>query len=183
MIADITNTGGLVLLKNKTGWIFILDSMEEIQVKNRTENLLKANKELEAVNTAISILLQKREKDRRQLEESVMCNVKDLIFPYIARLKTSTLNSQQRTWVNQIENRLDELVSPFAKNLSSSLYHLTPSEIRVASLIKDGKTSKEIAGFLNISDSGVVFHRNNIRKKLKLVNKSINLRSFLQSLQ
>lgn len=155
----------------------------ELQVKNRTENLLKANKELEAVNAAISILLQKRENDRCALEESIMSNVKDLILPYIDKLKTSRLDPRQRKWVEQVENRLEELVSPFAKKLSSSLFHLTPAEIRVASLIKEGKTSKEIADFLNISDSGVIFHRNNIRKKLKLVNKSINLRSFLQSLQ
>lgn len=34
----------------------------EMKVKNRTENLLKANKELEDVNTTISVLLQKGKK-------------------------------------------------------------------------------------------------------------------------
>lgn len=155
----------------------------EMKVKNRTENLLKANKELEDVNTTISVLLQKREKDRRDLEESIMVNVKNLIMPYIDKFKASSLNSYQRICIEQIEASLNDLVSPFSRKLSSSLYSLTPSEIRVASLIKDGKTTKEIAEFLNISESGVVFHRNNIRKKLRLINKHINLRTFLQSLQ
>jgi hypothetical protein len=38
MIADITNTVGLVLLKNRTGWIFILDSIEKVLTGNRVNN-------------------------------------------------------------------------------------------------------------------------------------------------
>jgi len=53
----------------------------------------------------------------------------------------------------------------------------------VARLIKEGKTTKEIAGLLHSSASVIVFHRNNIRKKMGLINKKVNLKTHLQSLQ
>ncbi len=60
--------------------------------------------------------------------------------------------------------------------------HLTPKEILVANLIREDKSTKEIAGILTISESSVQFHRHNMRRKLGLVEKKINLKSYLQSL-
>ena len=52
----------------------------------------------------------------------------------------------------------------------------------VDSLIREGKTTKEIAEVLNSSPGAIDFHRNNIRNKLGLKNKNANLRSYLLSL-
>jgi len=60
--------------------------------------------------------------------------------------------------------------------------NLTPKEIQIADLVKKEKTSKEIGTLMNLSPHAISFHRNNIRKKLGLVNKDINLISYLQSL-
>jgi DNA-binding CsgD family transcriptional regulator len=73
------------------------------------------------------------------------------------------------------------VISPLANTLSSKYFELTPSEIQTADLIKEGKTSKDIASMLNISPKAVSFHRGNLRKKLGLSNKKINLRTYLQS--
>jgi DNA-binding CsgD family transcriptional regulator len=54
-------------------------------------------------------------------------------------------------------------------------------EIRVANLIREGKTNKEIANLLLIAKNTVLFHRHNIRKKLNLTKTAINLRSHLLS--
>jgi DNA-binding CsgD family transcriptional regulator len=59
---------------------------------------------------------------------------------------------------------------------------LTPKEIDVAALVREGRTSKEIAEVLTISVSGVDFHRKQIRKKLGLTNEKSNLLSYLLSL-
>jgi DNA-binding CsgD family transcriptional regulator len=55
-------------------------------------------------------------------------------------------------------------------------------EIRVASLVKEGKTNKEIAEILMVSKNTILFHRHNIRVKLDIKNKKINLRSHLLTL-
>jgi DNA-binding CsgD family transcriptional regulator len=76
---------------------------------------------------------------------------------------------------------MDDHMSPFAETLSSKYFSLTPSEIQIADLIKHGKTSKEIASILNVSPKAVSFHRGNLRKKLGLLNKKVNLRTYLQT--
>ncbi|MBW2143561.1 MAG: helix-turn-helix transcriptional regulator [Deltaproteobacteria bacterium] len=87
----------------------------------------------------------------------------------------------QKTFVDIIENNLNDIISPFLQGMGSWDMTLTPTEIQVANFIKQQKTTKEIAEMLNISISTIVFHRHNIRKKLGLVKKKINLQSYLQS--
>jgi DNA-binding CsgD family transcriptional regulator len=52
----------------------------------------------------------------------------------------------------------------------------------VANLIRQGRSSKEIAKMLNVSTAAISFHRHNLRKKMGLLNKKTTLRSHLQSL-
>jgi DNA-binding CsgD family transcriptional regulator len=87
------------------------------------------------------------------------------------------------TLVGILESNIKEIVSPFASKISSRFLSLTPTEIQVASLIRDGKTSKEIAALINASENTVRSHRFHIRSKLGIKNKKVNLRSYLQSLQ
>jgi DNA-binding CsgD family transcriptional regulator len=137
---------------------------------------------LEEVNTALNVLLRQREEDRKELEEKVLSNVKKFVLPYLETLKNTPLNAKQRACAAIIESRLNDLVSPFAKTISSKYLGLTPKEIDVAGLVREGKTTKEIAQLLNVSPRAVEFHRDNIREKLGLKNKKANLRSHLLSL-
>jgi PAS domain S-box-containing protein len=135
------------------------------------------------VNAALNVLLKRRDEDKQELEEKVVVNVKDLILPYLQRLKESGLNPQQMTVAAILESNLREIVSPFVTRLSSRFVNLTPTELKVADFIRGGSTTKEIASLLNLSYNTIMFHRHNIRRKLGLKKKKINLRSYLRSLQ
>jgi DNA-binding CsgD family transcriptional regulator len=87
------------------------------------------------------------------------------------------------TLVDILESNLKDIVSPFATKLSSRYLNLTPTEIKVASMIKDGKTTKEMADLLHLSANTIRTHRFNIRSKLGLKKRKINLRSYLRSFQ
>ena len=157
--------------------------LAEEAVRKGEAELVEKSRHLEEVNAALKVLLKQREEDKADLEERFLANVKELVLPYVEKLKNSRLHSDQMTLVGILESNMKEIVSPFVTKLSSRFLSLTPTEIQVASLIKDGKSSKEIAALLNASENTVRSHRFHIRSKLGIKNKKVNFRSYLQSLQ
>ena len=85
--------------------------------------------------------------------------------------------------LNILESNLNDIVSSFTRELSSKYLALSPTEIQVANLIKEGRQTKEIASMLNLSTHTIVSHRYKIRSKLALKNKKVNLRAYLQTLK
>ncbi len=154
----------------------------EIALQEKEQKLEGQSQHLEEVNTALKVLLEHREEEKKKLEENILSNVQKLIFPYIEKLENSRLDDKNKTYVDIMRSNLKELISPFGNKLSSKYSILTSTEIQVADLIKHGRTSKEIASLLNVSPKAISFHRGNIRKKLGLVNKKTNLISHLRSL-
>ena len=162
---------------------------QEIEERKKAEDALRKREvELQAqshhlaeVNTALKVLLKQREDDKKELGENVLSNVNELIAPYIDRLKKSRLNTNQKTLIDILDSNLNNMISPFIIKLSFKYFNLTPMEIKVANLVKEGRTNKEIAELLCLSKNTILFHRHNIRRKLNLKNKKINLRSHLLS--
>jgi PAS domain S-box-containing protein len=154
----------------------------EDELKKRERELEAKSRNLEEVNIALKVLLKRREEDKTELEEKVLLNIEELVEPYLDKLKKTSLDINQKAYINIIEAHLNDIISPFQRNLSSKYPHLTPREIQIANLIREGKTTKEIADVLNSSPGAIDFHRNNIRNKLGLKNKNANLRSYLLSL-
>jgi PAS domain S-box-containing protein len=154
----------------------------EEALKKREMELEIKSRNLEEVNTALKVLLKKREEDKKEIEEMFLSNVKDQVLPYIEKIKNSSLNGEQRACLETLEAHLNDIISPFLTKITAKFINLTPKEIQVASLIKDGKTTKEIAALLNISPGSVDLHRNHIRAKLGINNQNVNLHSYLLSL-
>ena len=155
--------------------------VEEV-LREKEKKLENQAQHLEKVNSALSVLLEHREEEKKKLEENILTNVKKLILPYIERIHKGSLDGDNKKYLSIIKSDLKNLISPFANKLSSKYFDLTPTEIQIADLIKLGKSSKEIASLLNVSSNAISFHRGNIRNKLGLLNKKINLGSYLQSL-
>jgi PAS domain S-box-containing protein len=146
-------------------------------------DLREKSENLEEVNAALRVLLRQREADKKELGESVMANIRNLILPYIEKIKQSPLSSAQMTWMNILESHINEVTSPFGRTLSTQYTNLTCTEIRIATLVRDGMSTAKIAELLSISEKTVCRHRDNIRKKLRLRGGGINLRTHLLSLQ
>lgn len=171
----------------RIGWVSVIQDitdrkLAEEALKAREKELQAKTIHLEEANTALKVLLDKRDEDRKELEEKVKLNMKWMIMPYLEKMKKSGLNENQKAYTSILESLINDIISPFTYKLSTQQLNLTPTEIQVAHLVKDGKTTKEVAEILNSSIKAVDFHRQNIRKKLCLKNKKINLRSYLLSL-
>ena len=170
--------------------VHVVVSHEEITALKQTEAALRRREEelqeqkqgLEEANIALKVLLKQRENDKAELEQKVLSNVRELVFPYVDKLKTARLKPLEKTLVEIVESHLNDIISPLLQRLTSAQLVLTPQEIQVAALVKEGKSSKEIADILNVSVTTVHFHRKNLRKKFNLSNTGQNLRAFLLSL-
>jgi len=154
----------------------------EEALKRREQELADKSRYLEEANTALKVLLKHREDDRIEFQGNVLSNVKELIMPYIEILKKPRSPVDHIAYLNILEINLKNIISPFLRNMTLNHFNLTPKEIQVANLVKDGKTAKETAQLLNLSTRTIEFHRENIRQKLGLKKKKANLRSYLLSL-
>jgi PAS domain S-box-containing protein len=151
--------------------------------KKVEQELMSKSANLEEVNTALEVLLDKRREDKLDLENNVLNNVNELILPYIEKIKGTELDERQEALFSIIEANLNEIISPFSRGLSSKFLNFTPKQIQVANLIKIGKNTKQIAEFMNISPRTVDTHRKNIRSKIGLKEKRASLRTRLISFQ
>jgi PAS domain S-box-containing protein len=174
----------LTVMNGKNGKpLFLAVLVNNISERKKAEEELE-NKthRLEELNTALNVLLQKRDEDKKGLEEGVLFNVRRMVEPYVEKLKNSPLNEKQKVFVSILEKNISDIISTFPKALSSKYLKLTPTELEVANFVKQGRSSKEIALALDISYKTAQNHRDNIRKKFGLKNKKDNLRTYLLSL-
>jgi DNA-binding CsgD family transcriptional regulator len=142
---------------------------------------LKVNT-LKELNASLRVLLERREEDAKAVGEKMQSNVSLLLIPFLDKLNRTKLDLKQRAYLDVLQSTLSEIISPFSRELASKYASLTPTEIQIANLVKDGKTSKQIAEMMDLSKRTVESHRHNIREKLGLKRKG-NLRSSLLSVK
>ena len=169
----------------------IVVSHEDITALKLTEEALRQSRRdleerrqsLEEANVALKVLLKQRENDRHEMERRVLANVKEMVMPYVAKLRTATLKPREKTLVEIVEFHLQDIVSPFLQQVANSDLVLTPQELQVAALVRDGRSSKEIASVLHVTEATVNFHRQNLRIKFGLKNRRVNLRAYLLAMR
>jgi DNA-binding NarL/FixJ family response regulator len=155
----------------------------ELKLLARERELEKQTLDLEEVNAALKVLLKQREADKKELEERIATNFRELVRPLLEKLKMTGLNNRQQAFLEIAENELNNILAPFLRKVSAGHLKLTPTEIQVANYVKHGKSTKEIAGLMNLSTKTVQVNRNNIRRKFGIINQKINLRTYLLSVK
>ncbi len=165
------------------------DELEQ-RVAQRTAELARINEALEAkrikleeANIALNILLKKKDENKAELEQNLLFSVQELVIPVLDKLRMSGLDQRQKAYAGVMESNLNDIISPFAHALSYRYFNLTPMEIQIANLVKQGKSTKEIALLLTLSAKTVETHRRNIRRKINIRKRKVNLRTHLQSIQ
>jgi len=151
-------------------------------LKNRQLMLTLEKKviELEQKNIALREIFKQIEIEKEQIKENINANVEKLIMPQLQKLKKQVMAQDCKT-IEIMQKNLDAITTSFGKTVSRKLYKLTPKEIEICNMISNGLTSKEMAGILKIAPQTVERHRNNIREKMGLINKQVNLTTYLQN--
>jgi DNA-binding CsgD family transcriptional regulator len=159
--------------------ILIMEYVRDVTFQNNMlENLSELAQRFETLeyqNRLLADILRRRKQSSAELEETISTNVEKYIKPSLEYLK-KTVDAENVDLVNGL---IDEIVYPITKKRSSAISALTPRELQVAALVKEGFSSKEIADKFCVTQKAVDYHRLNIRKKLRL-SRSDNLRSYLE---
>jgi PAS domain S-box-containing protein len=155
----------------------------EERLKEREATLEARSTELEEVNSALTVLLKKRDLDKIELAKQVSLNVKELVIPYLSELKKKLSDTKEIAYLDILESNLNDIVSQFAHKLLLRYSTLTATELRIAHFVKHGKSSKEMAELFNVSERTIESHRQKIRLKIGIKNNKANLRSQLMSIQ
>lgn len=152
---------------------------EEEALRESESKLQKQKLALEQKNIALREIIAQVEIEKRKIKENLDKNVSMVLSPILERLKTDKASQK---YVNLIQHHLEGLTSSYGSKIAEKRVNLTPREIEVCNLIKGGLTNKDISKLLNISRRTVEKHRENIRQKMEISNKDINLISFLRKI-
>ena len=154
----------------------------ERSLMEREKELQVHSRNLEEMNTALKVLLRKLETEKQSVEAEILANAKENIIPYLDEMEKTDLSEAQKLCIDAVRKNLNSIVSPFVKKMKAKYPSLSIKEAQVARLIGHGRTTKEIAVLLKITPKAVEFHRFNIRKKLRISGKKLNLQDFLANL-
>jgi DNA-binding CsgD family transcriptional regulator len=150
----------------------------ELQETNR--QLTLERQALQESNTALRVVLARIEQEKEEIQQDIKTNVEKILMPILEALALQ-LPPAQLNYVEMLRTNLEEITSPFISHLSSSYHSLTPTEIAICNLIRNGARTKEIAQMRGVSAATINRHREHIRRKLNITNSDTNLATYLES--
>ena len=135
---------------------------------------------LQESNAALRVLLARIEQERQDTRKDIQTNVERIVIPVVQALEVQ-VSPPQRAYLQMLRKNLDDLTSPFIGRLTGSFPSLTPTEVSICNMIRNGLRTKEIADTRGVSAATINRQRERIRDKLGITNKDVNLATFLQS--
>lgn len=154
---------------------------KQMELMKHKSELEQVNKELLETNKAISVLAKNIDKNRQNMENSIARKINSNIMPIIEDLRRSKRPDNIRAHLDILGTQMRSLSDGLSGG-QNAMDSLTPTEVRVATLIKNSLASEAIAKKLHVSLHTVNTHRRNIRKKLNVRNSAVNLVSYLRSI-
>lgn len=152
-------------------------------VENLKRRIQLQEHTLHEQETALEVLLRQGGRLHERLTQEIALSLDTMVLPLVARLRARLAGTELARDLALLEQRLVEISSAPSCRLSRALRALTAREQEVATLVRSGRTSKEIAAELRISAKAVDFHRTNIRRKLGLGKGTGSLQSVLLELE
>jgi len=141
--------------------------------------LQKQKLALEQKNIALREIIAQIEIEKRKIKNDIETNINIVVSPILKKL---VIEKAPLKYVDLLQYHLRKLTSSFGNKITEKNLNLTPREIEICNMVKGGLTSKDISNLLSISYRTVEKHRRNIRRKIGISNKNINLTSFLHNL-
>jgi DNA-binding CsgD family transcriptional regulator len=152
----------------------------EMELQDINKQLSLERKALQESNVALRTILTRIEEEKNEIYRNIKTNVDKVLMPILLALALEIPQTQSK-YVEMLKTNLEQITSQFVRHLSNSYQSLTPTEITICNMIRNGLRTKEIAQTRGVSSATINRHRENIRRKLKITNDDVNLPTYLQS--
>lgn len=181
-IIKVLDTHGFALVRDRGEWSKVEGGRRgaEAALKKSCMDLAKGKDLLADKDVALREALNAMEVEKNKLKDEITVNANKIVLPILKRMKLR--GGATRKQLDLLEKSLGALISSFGRRLTERKLKLTPKELEISNMVRSGLATKEISCLMNVSSLTINKHRNNIRRKLGLANKGINLTSFLQNL-
>ena len=179
-IATLTEVSRYLAVAVKNAQLTEEQKKTSANLRITTERLRTEREELTQKNIALNQILEHLEKEKQKNKEQISESVESLLMPIVKKLKArgGTLRPKD---ISLLESSLNSIVGKEINVFRKNLTKLSPRELDICELIREGKSSKEISSVLNLSNLTIHKHRESIRTKLQLKNRSTNLSSYLRT--
>lgn len=177
---SLASTESLVVLGDITAHVAQRATLERI-VHERTEDLRIEKSQLQEMNITLRNVLGSIEKDREAFGRSIAQTVESVLLPALDRLRTLEDPAMRKGYVDILEDQLLRLAPGTDGGRDARLLKLTPTEMKICRFVVAGSSTKDIADAMNLSLGTIQTHRKNIRKKLGIQGRSVNLYTYLQN--
>lgn len=153
-------------------------AVQELQDNHKI--LLLERKALQEANAAMRVVLSHIEDEKKRIYENMQLHIDKVIMP-ILNVLAHAIPNDKRQYMEILRNNLEEITFPYTSRILNQLRALTPVEINICNMIRNGLRTKEIANLRGLSTATISRHREHIRRKLNITNKQVNLTTYLQS--
>lgn len=154
-------------------------AQQELQENNR--QLLLERRALQEANAALRVILSNIDHEKSKIYENMQLHIEKVIMPILHALTPDVAKNGQK-YLEILKMNLEEVTAPFTSQILRHYRTLTPVEVSICNMIRNGLRTKEIAQLRNVSKATINRHREHIRRKLQITNQQVNLTTYLQSL-
>ena len=156
--------------------IIVNDVSEQLALENGLRN---EKKQTEEMNVTLRNVLNSIENDRKNNERQLSKWVRSSILPGLEKIRHEKNYDVRSSYLNILKDDILTYSSGPENKLDGDLLKLSKTELKICRFIKSGLSGKEISEAMNLSFETIQTHRKNIRKKLGLSGKTVNLHAFL----
>lgn len=157
----------------------VSDRLAKAIEKIHTQRQLQVERQaLQDANSALHDSLVQSQKEKKMLGSSIQAKIDKIITPILFALQAE-MNPGQKEYLELLKKNLADIVTPFVESSPKTLAILSPVELQICNMIKNGLSTKEIAHMRSSSPATVNRHRESIRRKLDLTNQKVNLTAYL----
>ena len=175
---SLSSDGYLVILKDISSHVKQREILEAT-VAERTIALQKEKAQLQDMNVTLRTVMKAIDRERESFQDGVAELVRSTLLPALETVRKERSAQLRNAYLEIVENQLLKLNRDGRYDRQGLLLKLTPMQMKVCQFIQSGASTKEIAEALNLSLVTIQTHRRNIRNKLGLQNRNINLYTFL----